>query len=216
MPESLNIIIVDDHEIFRNGLKMVINKLKYSKVVAEASNGVEFLEILENNPVDIVFMDIEMPIMNGIEATEKALEKHPELKIIALTMFNQDEYVQSMIDVGVRGFLLKNISKEIIDKAIQTVAEGNNYYSEELWNFFTKKISHPEKNISDELNLTKREKEILQLFCEGKDNKEIADILFISERTIIGHKSNLLSKTGCKNTISLISYSIRNGLVTLD
>ncbi len=210
------IILVDDHEIFRNGLKMVLGKLKYTKVIAEASNGLEFLELLADHQPDIVLIDIEMPVMNGIEATERALKSHPDLKMIALTMFNEDEYIQSMIDSGVKGFLLKNINKETLDKAIQTVLNGGNYYSEELFNFFTKQvIKVDERSKVDIVKFTRREKEILQLVCEGLSNKEIADILFVSERTVVGHKTNLLQKTGCKNTISLMSYAIKNKLVVI-
>ncbi|HBF87406.1 MAG TPA: DNA-binding response regulator [Bacteroidales bacterium] len=215
MKEFIEIIIVDDHEIFRNGLKMVLGKLKYAKIVAEASNGKEFLALLDNHSADIVLMDIEMPLMNGIEATEAALKLYPNLKIIALTMFNDDEYIQSMIDSGVKGFLIKNINKETLDKAILTVYNGGNYYSEELFDFFTKQISKENKSKKSEIKFTRREKEILQLICEGLSNKEIADILFVSERTVVGHKTNLLAKTDTKNALALMSFAIKNDLVVI-
>jgi len=214
--EQIKVFIVDDHEIFRNGLKMVINRFKNAKVIAEATSGKEFLELLDKNLPDIVLMDIEMPEMNGIEATKKALEKYPELKIIALSMFNEDNYVESMIDSGVRGFLLKNINKEKLGKALETVQKGGNYYSEELWEFFTRRIStHEEKNKNEEYKLTKREQEILDMLSQGMSNKEIADKLFVSERTVIGHKSNLLAKTQCRNTLCLITYAIKNKMVDI-
>jgi len=216
-PEQIKVLIVDDHEIFRNGLKMIINRFKNTKVIAEASNGKEFLEILDKNLPDIVLMDIEMPEMNGIEATTKALEKYPDLKILALSMFNDDNYVESMIDSGVRGFLLKNVNKEKLEKALNTVYKGGNYYSEELWEFFTRRIStHEEKTKpEEEYKLTKREQEILEMLSQGMSNKEIADKLFLSERTVIGHKSNLLSKTQCRNTLCLITYAIKNKMVDI-
>jgi len=215
MQEVVKIFIVDDHEIFRNGLKMVLGKLKYIQVTGEAGNGAEFLEKLENAIPDIVLMDIQMPVMNGIVATEKALAKYPSLKIVALTMFNDDEYIQSMIDAGVKGFLIKNIRKDILDQALQTITRGGNYYSQELMEFFTKRVAHDDKTTEETISLTKREKEILQLMTEGLSNKEIADKLFVSERTIIGHKTNLMSKTGCKNTVGLLAFAIKNGLVTI-
>ncbi|HOY37762.1 MAG TPA: response regulator transcription factor, partial [Bacteroidales bacterium] len=178
-------------------------------------NGMEFLEILRKTPADIVLMDIEMPVMNGIEATEKAISQFPGLKIIALTMFTDDDYIQSMMDAGVKGFLIKNVNKETLDRAIKTVYMGGNYYSEELFNFFTKQISKEEPVSKTDFKLTRREKEILQLLAEGLSNKQIADKLFVSERTIVGHKSNLLLKTGCKSTISLLSYAIKNKLVVI-
>lgn len=215
MEESIKIFIVDDHEIFRNGLKMVLGKLKYLNIIGEAGNGKEFLEKLESDLPDIVLMDIQMPVMNGIKATKQALKKHPDLKIVALTMFNDDEYIQSMIDAGVKGFLIKNIQKDILHQALQAIHNGGNYYSQELMEFFTKKITREDKTKKEVIDLTKRENEILQLMTEGLNNKEIADKLFVSERTIIGHKTNLMSKTGCKNTVGLLAFAIKNGLVSI-
>ncbi|KAF0131773.1 MAG: two component transcriptional regulator luxr family [Bacteroidetes bacterium] len=214
MESLIRVIIVDDHEIFRSGLKMVINKLGYAKVVGEATDGVEFLGILEHEETDLVLMDIEMPVMNGIEATKKAIEKYPSLKVIALTMYKDDAYIQSMMEAGVKGFLIKNIRKEVLDRALQAVYNGKTYYSEELWDYFTKSFVKEEKH-ENELVLTKREIEVLQLLGEGLSNKEIADRLFVSERTIVGHKSNLMAKTAAKNTVALLAYAIRNGLISM-
>lgn len=215
MSEKINLFIVDDHEIFRNGLKMVLGKLKYVTISDEASNGEEFIRALEHAVPDIVLLDIEMPVMNGIDAAKAALQRYPDLKIIALTMFNEDDYIQSMLDTGVRGFLLKNINKETLDKAIQTVNNGGNYYSEELFDFFTRQLKKEKEPAKNEITFTRREKEILQLLCEGLSNKEIADALFVSERTVLGHKTNLLIKTNCKNSLSLMAYAIKNKLVVL-
>lgn len=215
MIETIKIIIVDDHEIFRNGLKMVLGKLKHIEIVGEASDGQEFMDIIRTTPCDVVLMDIEMPKMNGIDATKHAIKELPELKIVALTMFNDDDYIQSMMDAGVRGFLIKNVGKETLDKAIQTVFKGGTFYSEELFNFFTKKFSAPQKPEEPAISFTAREKEILQLLAEGLSNKEIADVLYISERTVVGHKSNLLAKTGCKSAISLLAFAIKNKLVII-
>lgn len=216
MDDTVKIIIVDDHEIFRSGLKMVLGKLDYVKVVGEAANGQEFLDLIRKVNCDIVLMDIEMPIMSGIDATKIALKENPDLKIISLTMFTEDDYIQSMMDVGVKGFLVKNINKETLDKAISTVAGGGNYYSEELFNFFTRKINTKEiGNKMDEIHFTSREKEVLQLLSEGLSNKEIAEVLYISERTVVGHKSNMLAKTGCKSAIGLLAYALRNKLIII-
>lgn len=212
--DNLHIAIVDDHEIFRKGLKMVLNKLKIITTITEAEDGIDFIDKLKTSKdIDIVLMDIEMPNMNGIEATIEALKINPDIKIIALSMFKDDEYIQSMIDAGIKGFLIKNISKDILEKSIIAVSQGNVYYSEELWGFFTKKLNQGQaKNI---IKFTKREKEIMALLYEGMTNKEIADQLFISERTVIGHKTNLLSKTGCKNAIGLISFALKNKIIAI-
>jgi len=215
MEEKLKIFIVDDHEFFRNGLKMVINRLKYAKVTGEAVNGKEFLVLLPKDEPDIVLIDIQMPLMNGIDATRAALEEYPYLKIVALTMFDDEEYVQSMIDAGAKGFLLKNITKDILDQALQAIQSGKNYYSPELFEFFTKKVVREPRSDEEDIQFTRREKEILQLICDGLSNKEIADKLFISERTVVGHKSNLLAKTNCKSSVGLLSYAIKHRLVEI-
>ncbi len=216
MENIVKIIIVDDHEIFRNGLKMVLGKLNYIEIVGEAANGQDFLDLIRQVNCDIVLMDIEMPVMSGIDATKIALKENPELKVISLTMFTDDNYVQSMIDAGVKGFLVKNINKETLDKAISTVAKGGNYYSEELFKFFTRKVNTKEEtDNSDGVKFTTREKEILQLLSEGLSNKEIADVLYVSERTVVGHKSNMLAKTGCKSAISLLAYALRHKLIII-
>ncbi len=215
MEPFMRVFIVDDHEIFRNGLKMVIQKMGYAKVVAEATDGADFIRQLDTTKTDIVLMDIEMPVMNGIEATKKAIAKYPDLKIIALTMFKEDAYIQSMIEAGVKGFLIKNIRKDILDRALQAVYNGKTYYSEELWDYFTKAVFGQDKDPVDKLSLTKREIEVLELLAEGLNNKEIADRLFVSERTIVGHKSNLMAKTNTKNTIGLLAYAIKNKLISI-
>lgn len=213
--KKIKILIVDDHEIFRMGVKLFLGKFMYVELIGEASNGNEFIDFLDTNSPDIVLLDVEMPELNGIEAASIAIKKQPFLKIIALTAHSNDEYVQSMIDLGAKGFLIKNISKETLEKAIQTVHNGGNYYSEELFEFFTKQITREKSSLNEFIDLTRREKEILQLLCEGLNNKEIADALFISERTILGHKTNLMTKTNSKNSISLMSYAIKHKLVII-
>ncbi|MFA4853536.1 MAG: response regulator transcription factor [Bacteroidales bacterium] len=216
MEKVVEIMIVDDHEIFRKGLVMVINKLKDVKVIAEARNGEEFLNMLDKIKPELVLMDIQMPVMNGIDATKAALQKYPNLKIVALSMFGEEEYLQNMVDAGVKGFLLKNISKEDLYRAIQLISEGKNYYSEELLLFFTRKyIQPPKQQESADVNLTKRELEVLQLIAEGYTDAEIAEKLFISQRTVNGHRANLITKTGSRNTVNLLTYAIKNKLVDM-
>ena len=214
-PKKLRILIVDDHEFFRNGLKMVVNRLKYASVVGEASNGQEFLELQKEKNADLVLLDLQMPIMNGIEASKIAIRDFPDLKVVILTMFDDTEYIENMIDIGVHGYLLKNITRELLDQALQSISDGNTYYSPELWSYFSKRFSEQKKDERANIAFTKREKEILQLICDGLSNKDISEELFISERTVVGHKSNLLSKTNCKSTISLLSYAIKNKLVNI-
>ena len=214
MDPVIRVIIVDDHEIFRVGLHQIINKLGYAKVVGEAADGVEFLDLLEQEETDLVLMDIEMPLMNGAEATRKALVKYPDLKIIALSVHTDDEHIRMMMDAGVKGFLIKNIRKEVLDRALQAVFIGKTYYSEELWDYFTKAVVQ-EKKHEEQIYFTPRELDVLRLLAEGLNSKQIGDRLFVSERTVVGHKSNLMAKTGCKNTVGLLAFAVRNHLITL-
>ena len=209
------VLLVDDHTLFRNGLKLLIDNSKVAKVVAEASSGVDFLDQINKYQDTIIFMDIQMPKMNGIEATKIALEKYPHLKIIALTMFGEDEYYYQMIESGVKGFLLKNTDIDEVLEAIETVAKGENCFSKELLYSIIKNLSQTKSSDFNDPNLSDREIEILQLICEGLSNQDIADKLFISKRTVDKHRSNILEKTGSNNTASLVMYSIKKGIIKM-
>ncbi len=207
----IKIILVDDHSIFREGLKRLLEAEKIADVVAEAKNGKEFLEIIEKTKPDLVLMDIAMPIMDGVEATQKAIEKYPNLQILVLSMFGDAKYYHKMIEVGVKGFILKNADIKELENAIVEVASGGNWFSSEL----LRKVITTMSNKSIVVNLTPRELEVLRLISSGYSNEQIAKELHLSFDTIKWHRSNILSKTGCKNTASLIMYSIRQNLVEL-
>ena len=215
--ETINIFIVDDHEIFRTGLKTQLNEIKNYKVTGEAANGKEFLSLLENKTPDIVFMDIKMPEINGIEATKIAVEKYPDIKIIALSMFGEAEYLQAMLDAGAKGFLLKNVSGEELAKAIETLSRGYNFFSKEMLTVLTDKFLNKEvtEQSVKEANLSGRELEVLQYICKGYTNVEIAKKMSISQRTIDGHRAKIIKKTNTKNTVNLVVYAIKNKLVDI-
>lgn len=212
--EKIRIIITDDHQLFRNGLKILLNAFEEFEVTGEASNGEEFLRVLKNTPADIVLMDINMPEMDGIEATRRALKLYPEIDIIALSMYGEEEYYYKMVDAGAKGFLLKDSDISEVKEAILTVRKGGSYFSQELLYHVIQKIKHRE-NESKSANLSKREQEILVKICEGLSNQEIAETLFISKRTVDKHRANLLGKTNSKNTASLILFAIRNKLIEI-
>ena len=212
--EKTRIIIADDHQLFRNGLKILLNAFPEFEVTGEASNGEEFLKMLKTTHADVALMDINMPEMDGIEATRKGLKISPELDIIALSMYGEEEYYYKMVDAGAKGFLLKDSDITDVKDAILTVRKGGNYFSQELLYHVIQKIKHRE-NESKSANLSKREKEILFKICEGLSNQEIADTLFISKRTVDKHRANLLGKTNSKNTASLILFAIRNKLIEI-
>lgn len=212
--DKIRIIITDDHQLFRNGLKILLNAFPEFEVTGEASNGEEFLRILKDTPVDVVLMDINMPEMDGIEATRKGLKLNPGVDIIALSMYGEEEYYYKMVDAGAKGFLLKDSDISEVKEAILTIRKGGSYFSQELLYHVIQKIKHREHE-SKSANLSKREKEILLKICEGLSNQEIAETLFISKRTVDKHRANLLGKTNSKNTASLILFAIRNKLIQI-
>lgn len=208
--EKHKIIIVDDHQLFRNGLKFILNEIKNIQVVGEASNGQEFLDLLEYGIPDLVLMDINMPVMNGVTATKIALEKYPHLNILVLSMYGETEYYNTMIDIGVKGFILKDVDNKELEDSINKVISGGTYFSQELLLNLIKN-----KSFDENITLTKREKEVLELICKGYSNQQISDQLFISQRTVERHRSNLLLKTDSKNSISLVLYAIRHKLISI-
>jgi DNA-binding NarL/FixJ family response regulator len=214
--EKINVLIVEDQTIFRSGLKLLLNEIPEVNVMDEASNGKEFLEIIKEKMPDIVLMDIKMPVMDGIEATKTALGLYPQIKVLVLSMFGEEEYLIRMLEAGVRGFLLKNVEEDELRKALMIVSEGKNYFSNELLpaltNSFMKKKTYTDEKDNILEKLTRRELEVLEYICKGFTNKEIAETCFISPRTAGGHRTNLLEKTGCKNTAELVGFGIRFNL----
>jgi DNA-binding NarL/FixJ family response regulator len=191
---------------------MLLDESDGIEVICEASTGTGFLKILENLQPDVVLMDINMPEMDGMEATKVALKQHPSLPILMLSMHGEEEYFDKMVDAGVKGFLLKNAEVDEVVKAINTVFRGGSYFSQEL---LLGVISCRNKKHDDEkdLSITDRELEVLKLICLGYSNTDIADKLFISHRTVDRHRSNLLEKTSSRNSAALVMYAIKHKLV---
>ncbi len=207
---KIGVAIVDDHQLFRNGLKFIINNESDIEVVIEASNGKEFLTYLDNLKPDVTLMDINMPEMDGVETTRHALLKFPDLQILVLSMYGDVEYYNTMIELGVKGFILKDIDNNELVDAIRKVYSGGSYFSQEL---LLNLIKH--KPESSGIDLTKREKEVLELICKGYSNQQISEELYISQRTVERHRSSLLYKTDSKNSVSLVVFAIKNGLVKI-
>lgn len=218
MTNIIKIIVVDDHAIFLKGLNLLINECNDFKVIGEASNGVNFLELLDKMTPDLVLMDIKMPLMDGIEATKKALEKYPDLKIMTLTMFSEHKYLRLMAEAGVKGFILKSIGKKELEYAIKNVVNGKTYFSPEVIEDISKWQPTSRSGVFlEEMNerLSDRELDVLQQIVKGLSTQEIADKLFISRRTVEGHRANLISKTATRNVVDLVIYAIKNHLVVI-
>lgn len=212
----IRIALVDDHTLFRRGMKLLLGSHPDFEVVAEAASGEEFLSLLGQVHPDVVFMDYSMPGMNGAQTTERALEIAPELKVITLSMFGDNAYYTRMVESGAKGFLLKDSEFDVVVEAVQTVYEGGSYFSPSLLDSLSNSIKASDMVAIDEQDrLSDRELEILVGICRGQSTQEIADSLYISKRTVDKHRANILEKSGCKNSASLVVYAIKNGLVEL-
>lgn len=213
MENKLKIAIVDDHEMFRSGVKLILAQKDHWQVVIEAVNGEDFLQQLNSIIPDIVLLDISMPGLNGYDTAIKALEKYPELKIIVLTMLNEEQYYVKMIEAGVKAFILKKSGAEELFKAIEEVANGNSYFAQELLKDIVLFLNS--KKVDDHLNLNENEKKVLYYICNGFTNKEISERLFLSAKSIEKYRTSLLQKTNTKNAAHLVMFAIQNKLIDL-
>lgn len=209
-------MLVDDHEVVRDGLNFYFEDQNDYQIAYEAANGEEALEILSKEQVDVVFTDLSMPVMDGINLLKNIREKFPEQKVIALTMIGEIRHIKEMIAMGVNGYLLKTCAKDEIMQALSKVTSGENYFSTDVTKCLIDDLAgrKPQKhNTFAEVSLSDREKEVLKLITEELSNQEIADKLFISVRTVDSHKHNLLEKTGSKNIAGLVIYAVEHNLV---
>ena len=217
----IRIALVDDHSLFRKGLKVLLSSRKDFSIVAEVGSGEEFLEVLMQAQPDVVFMDYAMPQMNGAETTRRALEMLPDMKVITLSMFGDNAYYSDMMSSGAKGFLLKDSEFAEVVEAVETVSAGGTYFSASLLESLSHSMrsrsvtSNVSSDIAEDDRLSDREVEVLVAICQGLSTQEIADKLFISKRTVDKHRANILEKSGCKNTASLVVYAIRNGFVEI-
>ena len=217
----IRIALVDDHSLFRKGLKVLLASRPDFNIVVDVGSGEEFLSALMHVQPDVVFMDYAMPEMNGAETTRRALELFPDLKVITLSMFGDNAYYSDMMSSGAKGFLLKDSEFNEVVEAVETVYGGGTYFSASLLESlsYSMRSTGAAGNVSDDIaeadRLSEREIEVLVAICQGLSTQEIADKLFISKRTVDKHRANILEKSGCKNTASLVVYAIRNEFVEI-
>jgi DNA-binding NarL/FixJ family response regulator len=220
MNDQIKIILVDDEILFRKGISFLLEREKNIDVIFEASDGNELLKFLKenNDHPDIVMMDLKMPTLNGVEATKIIHNDFPNIKIIALTSYNTKSFIANMMNVGAVSYLMKNATPQELLRTIQEVATRGFYYSEEIMKIVHDTVLTSKNNKSqfDNNYLTSREMEVLQLICEQKTATEIGEILFISPRTVEGHRNNLLVKTESRNIVGLVVYAIQNKIAVLN
>jgi DNA-binding NarL/FixJ family response regulator len=219
--KKINIVIADDEQLFRSGMKFLLSREANFNVLYEAENGkelIDFIKTTEEFP-DVILMDLKMPEMNGIEATKKIHKTHPDIKIIALTSYGGKSFITNMIDVGASSYLLKNTSPKMVVHTINEVFKKGFYYDEKVLEIIHKNIISSSGNrIKSDLDnklLSKREVDVLELICQQLTTVEIADKLFISPRTVEGHRNNLLLKTQSKNVAGLVIYGIQKDIIEL-
>jgi len=214
--EKINVLVVDDHKIVRDGILSLLQDEPDILVISQAENGKDALEKIPKVSPHLVLIDISMPVMNGIDCAREITKKYPEIKVLALTMLNELEHIKNMLSAGAMGYLLKNSGKEELVTAIKTVIAGQNYFSTEVKDMImmemVKKKSSPGKIIGEKVPLTSRELDVLELILKEFTNQEIAAKLFISVRTVDAHRRNLLEKTGARNTAGLVKFALENHL----
>lgn len=216
MKKTIKIFLVDDHQLILEGIKSRLAETDHIKIVGEASNGKEAIEQLRKIHPDVILMDIAMPVMNGFDTARMIRAQYPQIKIIALTTYDEKGIIKKMLDAGALGYILKNVKREELLKAIETVMSGNNYFSSEISLALLKPAVEeilPALPKQPTVALTRREIEILQQIAMGLTSNEIAQKLFISTNTVDTHRNNIMSKLGVNNIASLIRYAIQNKLI---
>ena len=217
---DIKIALVDDHELFRAGVKALFKEVETIQVILEAGNGESFLNILATSTLrpDVVLLDIRMPKMDGYATAKVLLEQYPDIKIIILTVHEEERHIIRMIELGVNGYLMKNTSPEAMVASIEFVMEHHYYFSHKITTLMQKMLMYKSKSNAHKnpfIELTEREKEILTLICKEYTAKEIGEQLFISFRTVEGHRKNLLTKLNVRNTAGLVVLALKNELVNL-
>jgi DNA-binding NarL/FixJ family response regulator len=214
-PEPIKIIIADDHEVLRDGFKYQLQKYPFLQLVAEAGNGEELIRLAGIYNPDIILTDIQMPVMNGIEATRIISQKYPHLSVIAFTVFNNEYHIAEMLAAGAKGFILKHAHPCELIEAIKTVHKNQHYYCRCSTEKLNRLVANKEYNLVTNKwknQLSARETEILLLICEQKTNKDISKLLNISVRTVEDFRSNLLIKTQSQNIAGMVNYAVKYGI----
>ena len=208
---TIKILLVDDHKLFLDGLRLVLRKAENLIIKGEAHNGIEALEFLKKNEIDLIITDVNMPEMSGTELTKKVKELYPEIKVLVLTQSDEKSVINEIIQSEAEGYLLKKIDKEELIFAINKIINNGSYYCNEMAEIMMQNLKSKKHNIIHE-ELTERETEILKLICMELSTIEIAKKLFISDRTVDSHRSNILKKIKAKTVIGLVKYAIENDI----
>ena len=214
---KIRVFLADDHQVFREGIRLLLEKVPDMEMIGEADDGEEAVTKVSQLMPDVVLMDITMPKLNGLEATRQIKQKHPSIKVLILTMHETDQYLSAMLEVGVSGYLVKTTTSRELISAIKAVHQGDVYLypsiARMLVGDYLQRVKSGEEKTSYD-GLTPREREILRYIAEGRQNRESAQLLFISLRTVQAHRSNLMEKLGAHDRTQLVKYAIRKGIIS--
>ncbi len=215
--DKIKLVVADDHNLFRKGIISLLQTVPDFDILGEAANGQELLDLLQTIKPDIVLMDLQMPVMDGIMATEQIQILFPKVKIIIVSMHNEDRFIIHLLEKGVNGYLLKDSEGGEVEKAIRRVIVDGYYYSDfvskALHRKILTKLPNKQPTLNSKLQISTREMEVLQLLCKGLSTVEIGQKLFVSPRTVEGHRLRLLEKTGAKNTAGLVAFTFKNDIL---
>lgn len=214
----IRIVLADDHQIIREGVRTLLSAEKDFEIIGEAEDGKEAIHLVEEKQPDILVMDISMENMDGIEATRQIHKKFPDVRIVALSMYQAKQYVSNMLEAGASGFLLKDCAGEELVTAIRSILKGKSYLSPEISEVVVSDYVNQLKTHKNSVEnlFTEREREVLRLVVDGKSTRQIADELFVSVKTIETHRQQIMKKTGLKSIAELTKFAIREGLTGLD
>ncbi len=214
---KIKIAIADDYKIFRDGLKVGLSADENLEVIMEADNGDDLLKELEKKSPDVIIMDLKMPIMDGMEATKAIRKKYPSIKVLVVTMYDDDKFIIHLMEIGANGYLLKNAEPEEIRKSIYSVYENGYYFNDLVNKALLKKLvlkNNLKPSFNQNIDLTEREHEVLKMVCEEKTATEIGKEIFLSPRSVEGIRQRLIEKIGVRNTAGLVMFAVKNGIVS--
>ena len=213
----IRILVADDHTMFVDGIESILADEPKITCIEQCFDGPEVLEKLKTADIDIVLLDVNLPSMSGIDVCKEISEKFPKVKVLAISMFNEESYVSEILNNGAKGYILKNTGREELIKAIKTVYDGNTYFSKAVTETIMKGLMNSRKSSSRQgmyiPKISKREKEVLKLIVEEYTTQEIADKLYISLKTVESHRSSLLGKLNARNSAGLVRVAIENQLL---
>lgn len=214
--KPIKIAIADDYTIYRDGLKIGLTQDENLEVMLEAGDGEDLIKGIETKMPDVIIMDLKMPVMDGMEATKHIKKKYPDMKILVVTMYDDEKFVIHLMEIGANGYLLKNAEAEEIRKAIYSVHETGYYFNNIVSNALLKKLvikGNIKPSFKEGVELTEREQDVLKLICAEKTANEMGKQLFLSPRSVEGIRQRLIDKVGVRNTAGLVMFAVKNGII---